>query len=129
MGEIDDVRAALASIQDDLLALRDDEWGEKFRLIARRDELRSQVREAGVVAELQRPDEDILYELKARRSKMAELEKQQINMISQSVWTFSAEDWDVSRQLDDALGIESVQSRIERLKSILDDRGVEYPAA
>lgn len=127
----DELTRELAQIQDALLALPDDAFAEKFRLHQRRDELRDRLREAASELDASRSDEELLRELAAQRSKLAALERQQINMTSQSIAgaqgaTFSASERVMADRLTESLGIDGVHTRIAHLKALLDDRGVSH---
>lgn len=134
MPDIEHLTRELADIHDRLQALDAGDFANRHRLLQRQDEVRDELRSAGKDADLERSDEELLTELAARRAQLAELEQQKVNMTSQSIAgvqgnTFSASERVLADGLTSSLGIDQVQARIGRIKSILERRGVDVPKA
>ena len=127
------VNRELVNVQDQLLALADDDFAEKYRLQVLRDELREQASRFRVDLDLDRSDETLLQEHAARRSQIDAINKLRINSVTQSgagspaaPGASHAAHAAINRGIADAQGIGEINARIARLESILDDRGVEY---
>lgn len=134
MTDIEHLTRELADLHDRLAELGADDFAERHRLLQRQDAVRAELRSTGKDADLERSDEALLSELAARRAQLAELERQQINMTSQSIAgaqgiTFSASERRIADGLTASLGIPEIQARIGRLKGVLEQRGVEIPKA
>ena len=65
MADVDEVIRELSDILDQLLALPDDAFAEKYRLQDRRDELRAQAAEFAQDWDADRPTVDLVAELEA----------------------------------------------------------------
>lgn len=103
----------LAAIQDQLIALPDDAFAERFDLLRRQDELRAQAAHHADGADKDRPTEDLLAELVSLRIRRDTLESKHIDTMRQA-----AND-------DAANGMLRIEGRIGRIKGILIDRGVD----
>lgn len=62
----------LVAVQDQLIALPDDEFGERFELLRRQDELRFRAAQHAEGADQERPTEDLLAELVGLRVARAD---------------------------------------------------------
>lgn len=131
--KLDDINRELAEIQDRLLAAADDGFAEKHRLLVRRDELREMAAGHRIDLDADRSDADLLAELAARRSQLAAVERDRIDMVMQSGGGGSGsgyEGWggaQLNQQIDQGQGRDEIVARIGRLTSILADRGVRFP--
>ena len=133
--DLDRITKELGRIQDELNALPDDAFAERFELSQRQDELRRQAKAFQVDFDKRRPTEELLDELAALRARLTELEDLRIDMVKQSGGSAAgpgAEAWGgvtLNAQIDAASGLPEVKARIGRIKGILADRGVEIPDA
>ena len=62
----------LAAVQDELIALPDDAFTERFDLVRRRDELRHLADDHAEGADMERPIEDLLVELVTLRTRLVD---------------------------------------------------------
>ena len=134
MADLDDVVRRLSEVQDQLLALADDAFAEKYRLQQRRDELRDLAEEFADDWDAERATEDLLRELKSLRQRLAEVDKQRVDLVSQAGSGGSEGPGgsglggvSLNAAISDAQGMGTIQARIGRINSILIDRGVEVP--
>ena len=134
MTDLDDVVRRLSEVQDQLLALPDDAFAEKYRLQQRRKELRDLAEEFTDDWDAERPTENLLRELKSLRQRLAEVNKQRINLVSQAgsggpegAGASGLGGVSLNTAISDAQGMGTIQARIGRINSILTDRGVEVP--
>ncbi len=132
--DLDQILRELSDVQDRLIALPDDAFAERYELRCRQDELRDQMASFRVDFDARRSTEDLLTELSGLRSRMATIEGQRIDMVSQAggsggmTGAMTPEEG-LNRKMDAAAGAGEIQSRIGRIKGILIDRGVEVPEA
>jgi len=124
----------LSEVQDRLNALPDDAFAERYELRCRQDELRDQMASFRVDFDAERPTEDLLVELTGLRSRLATIEGQRIDMVSQAggsggVTGAMTPEEGLNRKMDEAAGAGKIRTRIGRIKGILIDRGVEIPEA
>ena len=130
--DLDQIQRELSDVQDRLIALPDDAFAERYELRCRQDELRDQMASFRVDFDARRSTEDLLTELSGLRSRMATIEGQRIDMVSQAggsggmTGAMTPEEG-LNRKMDAAAGAGEIQSRIGRIKGILIDRGVEVP--
>ena len=134
MADVDEVLQGLSEVQDQLLALPDDAFAEKFRLQKHRDELRAQAAEFAQDWDAERPTEDLLAELVALRHRLAETDKHRVDLVSQAgsggqegYGASGAGGVSLNTSIDQAQGVGDIQARIGRIKGILIDRGVDVP--
>ncbi len=73
MSSVESLVRKLSEIQELLVALPDDAFGERAELIRRRDELRSEAARHAAGADQERPTEDLLAELVALRLRRADV--------------------------------------------------------
>lgn len=122
----------LSEVQDRLNALPDDAFAERYELRCRQDELRDQMASFRVDFDSERSSEELLAELSGLRSRLAEIEGQRIDMVSQAggsgalTGAMTPEEG-LNRKMDEAAGAGEIRSRIGRIKGILTDRDVEIP--
>ena len=129
--DLDAVARELANVQDALLALPDDAFAERFELLKRRDALRAR---AGAFAgewDASRPTADLRAELAALRARRDSIERQRIDMVSQSGGGgqgSGADGWGgvvLNQKISQAHGLGDIEGRIGRIVGILIDRGEE----
>lgn len=132
--DLDQVLGELSEVQDRLIALPDDAFAERYELRCRQDELRDQMASLRVDFDVERSTENLLSELSGLRSRLATIEGQRIDMVSQAggsgglTGAMTPEEG-LNRKMDEAAGAGEIRSRIGRVKGILIDRGVEVPEA
>jgi len=131
MADVDAVVKELSEIQDRLLELPRDAFAEIYQLHSRRDELRAQAAEFALDRDAGRSTEELLRELAALRTRLAEIERQQVNLVVQAggggARSGSSHGVVLNRRIADAQGMGRVQSRIGVIKGVLIDRAVEVP--
>ena len=96
---LDDVTAQLADVQRKLLDLPDDAFAERYALQKQQDALREQASQFREDWDAQRPTDELLAELAARRAQLKTIEDQRIDMVSQNLvcqgaWGLGGQDWD-----------------------------------
>jgi len=84
---IDDIVKRLAKIADELLALSDGDYRDRFRLEKERDGLRARAAEFHERKDEGRSTDDLRSELKARRTQLDQLRRSRINMTYQALAT------------------------------------------
>ncbi len=127
--ELDALNRELAGIQDELLALSDDAFAERFALQKRQDELREKAAAFYQNRDAQRPTEELQAGLKALRGQLKGIEDQKINL---AMWCQGAGPGSsglggmaLNQGLLEAQGANSVHARIGVIKGILADRGID----
>jgi hypothetical protein len=105
MSAVETLVRQLAGIRDQLIALPDDAFAERFELVRRQDELRSQAAEYAEGADRERLTEDLLAELASLR--------------------MHADAGATNRTMDDARSTTRIEARIGRIKGVLIGRGVD----
>ncbi len=135
MADPGELARLLAQVQDRLLALPDDAFGERWELRRQQDELRSKAASFAVVGDETRSDGDLLRELGALRQQMRAIERQRIDIVSQSGGSGGSTSemgnlgaLKLNRAMDEAAGLLKIRERIGLIKGILIDRGVEAPS-
>lgn len=135
MNDLESITRQLAEVQDELLALADDDFAARYELQKRQDTLREQAATFAQDFDEQRSDEDLLAELGALRARLAGVEGQKIDMVQQTGSAFGSGsgawgyDDNINRALEQGHGVGDLRARIGRIKGILMDRGVELPSA
>ena len=134
MAEVDAVLRELSDIQDRLIELPVDAFAERYKLRLRRDELRAQAAEFAQDWDAEQSSEDLLAELAAMKERLADAERQRIDVVSQSggggtegPGASGLGGVSLNKAIDEAQGIGDIRVRIERIKDILIGRGVEVP--
>jgi hypothetical protein len=132
---LDRVTQELADIQRSLIDLPDDAFAERFELQKRQDALREEAAQFRQDWDKQRSDSDLLAELAAMRSRLASIESQKIDLVTQSGFASEAGPGadglgaiGINIGIGEAHGAGDIQARIGRLKNILEERGVDVPA-
>jgi len=131
MAAVETLVRQLAEIQDELIALPDDAFAERFDLLRRQDELRAQAAHHAEGIDTERPTEDLLAELASLRSRRDALEGQRINTMLQASnldaagFSGHADAAAMNHKIDAAQGLPRIESRIGRIKGILVDRGID----
>ncbi|MEN8234492.1 MAG: hypothetical protein ABFR89_06165 [Actinomycetota bacterium] len=131
---LDAMLQELSDIQDRLIALPSDAFAERYELRCRQDELRDEMASFRVDFDAERSTDDLLSELAGQRSRLVEIERQRVDMVSQAggsgggVGAFTPEEG-LNLKMDEAAGAGEITARIGRIKGILVDRGVDVPDA
>lgn len=129
---LDRVLRELSEVQDRLNALPEDAFAERYELRSRQAELRDRAASFRVDFDAERSTADLLSELSGLRSRLAVIEGQRIDMVSQAggaggmTGAMTPEEG-LNRRMDEAAGGGEIRSRIGRIKGILIDRGAEVP--
>ena len=127
--ELDALNRELAGIQDELFALADDAFAERFALQKRQDELREKAAAFYQNRDAQRPTEELQAGLKALRGQLKGIEDQKINLAigcgipepgSSGLGGVA-----LNQVLLEAQGANSVHARIGVIKGILADCGID----
>jgi len=136
MDNVGDLTSKLADIQRQLLDLPDEAFAERFELRKQQDALRLKAKEYASDLDKSRGTDDLLVELGALRSQMKSIEGQRIDLVMQagSGGASTSEMGNlggvaINKGIDDAMGLPKIKARIGVIKGILDDRGVDAPAA
>lgn len=132
---LDDVTAQLADVQRKLLDLPDDAFAERFALQKQQDALREQASQFREDWDAQRPTDELLAELAARRAQLKTIEDQRIDMVSQSGGGTGANAAGadgfgagaINTGIGQAHGLGDIEARIGRIKGILTERDVAIP--
>jgi hypothetical protein len=127
-----DIARQLARIQDELIALPDDAFAERWELRKQQDELRERAREFSYAMYEDKFDDELLDELRALRDHMKSIEKQRIDLVVQAgsggvSMMGNLGGVQINKGIDDAQGLPQIKAKIGRIKGILTDRGVEIP--
>lgn len=123
----------LSEVQDQLNALPDDAFAQRWELRNRQAELREKARAFSYAPDEDKFDEDLLDELRALRGRMKTIERQRIDLVSQAGGgSMSGEMGNLggvklNRSMDDASGLPEIKARIGAIKGVLMDRGVDIP--
>lgn len=133
--EIDsDIVARLVTVNDELLALPDDAFAEKYKLLKERDQLRDEASQYAVDLDAQRSDAGLLAELAALQSQLEGLQGQGINLVTQAGGggggggeMGNLGGISLNARILEAGGASRIQGRIGTILSVLADRGVEIP--
>ena len=136
MSRADEITSELADIQRQLIDLPDDAFAERYELQRRQDELRAEIRGDSSLMYEGRSDESLLEELAALRSEMKAVEAQRIDLVAQagSGGASTGEMGNLggvalNQGIDEAHGLSQIKNRIGIIKNVLQERGVEVPAA
>ena len=130
--ELDALNRELAGIQDELLALSDDAFAERFVLQKRQDELRELAGAFHQDWDSQRSTEELQAELKALRGQLKGIEDQKIDLAMQGGGSGPGGHGGsglggvaLNQGLLEAQGANRVHARIGLIKGILADRGID----
>jgi len=128
-----DIVRQLSEVQDQLNALPDDAFAQRWELRNRQAELREQARAFSYASDEDKFDEDLLDELRALRERMKMIERQRIDLVGQAGGgSMSGEMGNLggvklNRSMDEASGLPKIKARIGAIKGVLIDRGVDIP--
>jgi hypothetical protein len=128
-----DIARQLSEVLDELIALPDDAFAQRWELRKRQEELREQARAFAYAPDEDKFDDELLDELRALRDRMKVIERQRINLVSQAGGgSMSGEMGNLggvklNKSMDDASGLPKIKARIGAIKGVLIDRGVDIP--
>ncbi|NOY54953.1 MAG: hypothetical protein GXP34_03105 [Actinobacteria bacterium] len=128
---LDELLAELAEVQQRLLELSSDAFGERFELQKRQDVLREQTARFARDWDLDRSGEDLLTELASLRERLGQLDRQKIDVVTQGGAGTAAPAGDgwgavqLNQAMGAAQGAGELHARIGRIKAILTDRGID----
>lgn len=129
MARLDEIRAELAGIQEQLLALPDDAFGERSRLVERQHELRAEAE--GLRDELPETRAALVDELERLRARYDEIMRQRLNVAAAGAGDEAqggvASAQEVAFRMDEATGRRDLERRIVRLRARLAELS-EQPA-
>jgi hypothetical protein len=136
MSDLSNVTRELAHVEEQLRALPDDAFADKFELLKKQDILRERAAQFAVDADKERSTEVLLSELSGLRSQLAQLDGQKIDLVTQAgggaVGMSNMGNLggvSLNAQMTEATGAGRIQARIGVIKGVLTDRGVEVPEA
>jgi len=136
MSDISSLTKELADVDEQLRALPDDAFADKYELLKRQDELRERAAQFAVDADKERSTEALLSELSGLRSQLAQLDGQKIDLVVQAgggaVGMSNMGNLGgvaLNARMTDASGASRIQARIGVIKGVLTDRDVEIPEA
>jgi len=134
--DVSEIARELADVDDQLRALPDDAFAEKYELLKKQDVLRERAAQFAVDADKERSTEVLLSELSGLRSQLAQLDGQKIDLVTQAGGGAAGMSnmgnlggVSLNAQMSEASGASRIQARIGVVKGVLTDRGVEVPAA
>ena len=120
----------LAEIQDALLALDEDDVAARAPLLARRDEIRQQVRAHPMTSDDDRSDDDLRREAAALEREIEHLIAARINLVEQAGSSLAAgpgsDGWggvELNQAVDKAQGLDHLQTRLRKIRQVLAERG------
>ena len=126
----------LADVEEQLRALPDDAFADKYELLKKQDELRERAAQFAVDADKERSTDVLLSELSGLRSQLAQLDGQKIDLVVQAGGGAvggsnmgNLGGVSLNAQMTEASGAGRIQARIGVIKGVLTDRDVEVPAA
>jgi hypothetical protein len=127
-----DIVKQLSKVQDELNALPDDAFAQRWELRKRQDELRQQAREFSYDMYEDKFDDQLLDELRALREQMKRIEKQRIDLVVQAGSGGVSNMGNlggvaINKGIDDAMGLPKIKAKIGAIKGVLADRGVQIP--
>ena len=127
-----DIVRQLSEVQDQLNALPDDAFAQRWELRVRQDELREQAREFSYATYEDKFDDELLDELRALREQMKWIEKQRIDLVVQAGSGGISNMGNLggvklNSAMDAASGLPKIKARIGAIKGVLIDRGVDIP--
>ena len=136
MSDISSLTKELADVDEQLRALPDDAFADKYELLKRQDELRERAAQFAVDADKERSTEALLSELSGLRSQLAQLDGQKIDLVVQAgggaVGMSNMGNLGgvaLNARMTEASGTSRIQARIGVIKGVLADRDVEIPEA
>jgi len=136
MSDISSLTQELADVDEQLRALPDDAFADKYELLKKQDELRERAAQFAVDADKERSTEALLSELSGLRSQLAQLDGQKIDLVVQAgggaVGMSNMGNLGgvaLNARMTEASGTSRIQARIGVIKGVLADRDVEIPEA
>ncbi len=125
--DVDAALRELADIQDRLIALPADAFGERYDLQTRRAALRDRLAETHAGADQERPTAELEAELAALQARAEEVKKLRIDVVKQAGGGRTGEmntrgATQMNRQIDEAQGLPAIRSRIARIEAVLEQR-------
>jgi len=136
MDDVTELIRELAEVNNQIWALPDDAFAEKYELQQRRDALRKQAEAYAVDADKERSTGDLLAELSGLRMQFGQIEGQKIDLVTQAGGGATGASnmtnlggVSLNAQMMEASGAGRIQARIGVIKGVLADRGVDVPAA
>ncbi len=136
MSDISSLTQELADVDEQLRALPDDAFADKYELLKKQDELRERAAQFAVDADKERSTEALLSELSGLRSQLAQLDGQKIDLVVQAgggaVGMSNMGNLGgvaLNARMTEASGASRIQARIGVIKGVLADRDVEIPEA
>jgi hypothetical protein len=136
MSDISNVTKELAHVEEQLRALPDDAFADKFELLKKQDVLRERAAQFAVDADEERSTEVLLSELSGLRSRLAQMDGQKIDLVTQAgggaVGMSNMGNLggvSLNAQMAEASGAGRIQARIGVIKGVLADRHVQFPEA
>lgn len=125
--DVDAALRELADIQDRLIALPADAFGERYDLQTHRAALRDRLAETHAGADQERPTAELEAELAALQARAEEVKKLRIDVVKQAGGGRTGEmntrgATQMNRQIDEAQGLPAIRSRIARIEAVLEQR-------
>lgn len=132
MSDPTELNRKLAAVQDQLIALPDDAFAERWELRKEQDELRKQASEFSYALYDDKFDDELLDELRGLREQMKAIEKQRIDLVVQAGSGGASNMGNlggvaINKGIDDAMGLPAIKAKIGHIKGVLGDRGVYVP--
>ncbi len=129
-----DLTRQLAAIQEQLLALDEDAFAERWDLRRKQDGLRKEAKRFAYAMYEDVFDDELLTQLFSLRARMKAIENQRIDLVSQSGSAGagmsdlrSHNALKMNMTMDAAAGLPQIKERIGAIKGVLIDRGVYIP--
>jgi hypothetical protein len=131
MTNLDELDRRLGEIQDELMALGDNEFARKNELHIERDRLRAEAAQFRRDTDLDRPSSDLIAELKQHRKQLDTIDKTYINTAEQFDAGFGLAgehsgpgdtQW-INQNIDEGTDRAKIEARIAHLETVLKDRG------
>ncbi len=130
MERLQEINKRLGEIQDELLALSDDDFARRNALAMERDRLRDEAATFVVDRDKDRPSSELIAELKAKRSQLGSIARKYVAGAKQTDGSFAgtgsggaAGTIGINKAIDDSTGRAAVELRIAQLETILKERG------
>ncbi|MDP8958620.1 MAG: hypothetical protein M3N51_05325 [Actinomycetota bacterium] len=125
MRSLDEVRAELADIQERLIQLPDDAFGERLELKSRQEELRAEA--AQLRSRVPETRKELEEELAALERQLDRLFQEHVDVVGQAGGSdagdfgFTADAFHINKQIDQAGGREGLQDRIAEIRRRLEE--------
>lgn len=135
MSDIDAILRELGEIDQKLEDLPADAFDERITLRSRHEELRQEAAQLAAAAADDRPTSEIQAELGALRHQLQQIEDGKIDVVVQSGGGSAAGPGaeglgaiGLNQQIEAAQGADEIRGRIEHLRRLLEQRGVDSDA-